>query len=124
MVSYSEHPLRKAMAQARDAGMAEADVRAMVTDIYNPAAEAAPANGGGKLPVYDDLPKGGICIPDVVKKKGVSRRTVHNWVNSGKLECLGRLKAPAPGGGYTIVSEAQVQRLIDAPRNKGGRPKK
>ena len=47
MLIYAEHPLRKAMAEARDAGVEKADMVSMVTDVYNVAqvnnAEPAPA---------------------------------------------------------------------------------
>ena len=124
MVSSAEEPLRKAMAEARDAGMEKADLISMVADVYNAPqvnnAEPAPA----AEVIYDDLPEGLIDVPTAVREYGISRSTLSTWRRQGKLHRRGRLRASAPGGGYNVFSREDVLRLISAPVNKGGRPKK
>ena len=74
--------------------------------------------------IYSVLPPGLIDLPSAVKKYGVKLTTLHYWLRQGHLEPRGRLRAPAVGGGYVIVSESEIERHMEAPRNKGGRPKK
>ena len=52
MVSSAEQPLRKAMAEARDAGMEKADLISMVADVYNAPQvnNAEPAVNGSRRP--------------------------------------------------------------------------
>ena len=76
-----------------------------------------------QVPMYDELPKGLIDLPTAGKKYGLNTGTVRGWVNKGELEVAGRLRAPAPGGGYLVVSEDELLTHIAEPRNKG-RPKK
>ena len=76
-----------------------------------------------ELPIYDELPKGLIDLPTAGKKYGLNVRTIRGWVNKGKLEAAGRLRGPAPGGGYLVVSEDELLVHIAEPRSRG-RPKK
>ena len=112
------------MAEARDAGMEKADLISMVTDVYNAPqvnnAEPAPA----AEVIYDELPEGLIDVATAVREYGISRSTLSTWRRQGKLQRRGRLRASAPGGGYNVFSREDVLRLINAPVNKGGRPKK
>ncbi len=73
--------------------------------------------------IYNELPPGSIDLPSAAIKYGLKRGTLTMWVRRGKLPRLGKLKAPARGGGYTIASQAAIEACINAPPNKGGRPK-
>ena len=75
-------------------------------------------------PIYDELPEGLISLPSVTRKYGLRARTVQDWVKLGRINLRGRLRGPAPGGGYLVVSEAELVAYMNAPRNKGGRPRK
>lgn len=74
--------------------------------------------------VYTELPVGLITVPDAAKKYEISRRTIQTWLRKNQLQQLGRLKAPARGGGYILVCETQLVEFMHSPRNKGGRPPK
>ena len=77
-----------------------------------------------ELPIYDELPEGLISVPLAIRKYRLRPRTVQDWVKLGRIDLRGRLKAPAPRGGYLVVSEAELVAYMKAPRNKGGRPLK
>ena len=77
-----------------------------------------------EYPIFTDLPAGLIDLPTAVKKHRLKVRTVHDWVKYGHVRLHGRLKAPAAGGGYLVVDEAELVAYVTAPRNKGGRPRK
>ena len=74
------------------------------------------------LPIYTELPLGLIDLPSAAKKYGLNVPTIRNWVNTGRVQRVGRLKAPATGSGYLVVSESDLQNYMAMPRNKGGRP--
>ena len=76
------------------------------------------------LPVYDVLPPGLIDLPYARKKYGSSRERFANWVKNGRLKVVGRLRAPAPGGGYLVVAEEELITRLKTPPNRGGRPRK
>lgn len=73
-------------------------------------------------PIYTELPPGLIDLPKAAKKYGLNVRTVHHWVSKGHLVLAGRLKAPATGGGYLVVSESELESYMQNPRPRG-RPK-
>ena len=75
-------------------------------------------------PVYAEVPEGCIDLPSAAKKYGLNIGTVREWVRQGRVAQVGRLKAPAPGGGYLLVNEKELQTCIGTPRAKGGRPRK
>ena len=112
------------MAEARDAGVEKADLISMVTDVYNVPqvndAEPAPAAEA----IYDELPEGLIDLPSAAKKYGCTVGRLRNWVYRGKINQRGKLKASAPGGGLLLVSRSDVERALEAPQPKGGRPRK
>ena len=123
MLSYAEHPLRKAMAEARDAGVEKADMISMVTDVYNAPQvnNAEPASAAGEV-IYDELPDGLIDLRAAAEKHGCSLYRLRQWAKRGHLPPQGRLKSPAPGGGVVIVDDESIRRLLlDPPRS--GRPK-
>ena len=75
--------------------------------------------------VYDpgDVPAGLISLPDAAKKYGIPVRTLGAWVRLGKLPRCGRVRAKAPGGGYILTKENQIEYCRDHPRKRGPKPK-
>ena len=121
MVSYAAHPLRKAMADARAAGMDLADVRNMVTDVYTAEHNQSEPPPTADV-VYDELPDGLIDLPSACRKYGVNRQTANGWMRKGQIPYLGKIKAPARGGGYNVTSLSAFLARKDADPAKGGRP--
>ena len=123
MVLSTDHPLRKAMAEARDAGMEKADVISMVIDVYNAPqvndAEPAPA----AEVIYAELPEGLIDLPSAAAKYQLPISTLRNWVRRGNIKAKGRLRAPAYGGGYVVVDEVAIEDRLSHPTPRG-RPRK
>ena len=74
------------------------------------------------VPVLDELPETLIDLSTARKKYGLGRQRFYNWINRGHLEVLGRLRAPARGGGYLVVSKAALERLVANPPRKGRSP--
>ena len=74
--------------------------------------------------VYTELPPGLIDLPTAASKYGLNKVTLYRWLTGGRLKRYGRLKAPATGGGYHVMSEDELIAYMSAPRNKGGRPRK
>ena len=128
MLSSAETHLREAVSAAQADGLGREVFVNMATELYD---NAAPTPEGGSSPtpdtgevIYDELPAGLIDVPTAVREYSISRSTLSTWRRQGKLHRRGRLRAAAPGGGYNVFSREDVQRLISAPVNKGGRPKK
>ena len=76
-----------------------------------------------ELPIYHQLPEGLIDLPSAAKKYHRNAQTMRSWVRKGLVRLRGRLKAPAAGGGYLVVSESELLDHMAAPPNKGGRPR-
>lgn len=74
--------------------------------------------------VYDELPPGLIDLRSAVAKYSINRNTLQTWIQNGRLQTFGRLKAPAAGGGYRLLSEAELVDYLVEPRSTGGRPRK
>jgi len=74
--------------------------------------------------IYDELPEGLLDVRTAAQKYGVLAANISMWMNRGRIPCLGRLRAPAVGGGFKVTSEAAIESYMDSPKNKGGRPKK
>ena len=77
-----------------------------------------------ELPLYHKLPEGLIDLPAAAKKYKKNVHTMRGWVRRGLVRQRGRLKAPATGGGYLVVSEVDLVEHMATPPNKGGRPPK
>ena len=75
-------------------------------------------------PIYIETPKGHIDLPGASQKYGVKLTTLRYWLRQGHIKRVGRLKAPAPGGGYVVVKESDIVKHVSAPKKKGGRPRK
>ena len=73
--------------------------------------------------VFTELPNGLIDIPTAAKKHGINPSTLRTWIQKGYITVVGRLKAPARGGGYSVVEE---RKLLEYARNpvRRGRPVK
>ena len=74
--------------------------------------------------IYDELPPGLIDVPRALRKYGLNRGTLRRWIDRGHLKTYGRLRGRAPGGGYLLLRECDLQCWMNTPRNKGGRPRK
>ena len=115
----------RAIADALAEGVAEHELVDMVTTVAAEQHEIP-----GLLPdlnadsIYTVLPDGKIDLPTASKKYGLNLSTLRTWVHTGRLNVVGRLKAPATGGGYVIVDELDLLAYMSAPRNRGGRPRK
>ena len=121
--------LTRAIEDALESGVTKTEIHSMVSTANPPA----PTNGlnphnvqkdDQELPIYDVLPPGLIDLPTARKKYGCTRSRFANWVANGRLKVLGRLRAPARGGGYLVVSEEDLAHRLATVSTKGGRPRK
>ena len=94
------------------------------TTALNGHEPAEPATRADDLPIYTELPEGLIDLPKAAKKYGCKGPTLRTWVHRGHLKSMGRLRGSSPGGGYLVVSEADLERHLAASPKKGGRPRK
>ena len=121
--------LRSAIEDALAAGVVTRDeILDMVPTIDPQSANgyktAVPATNADDLPIYTELPEGLIDLPTAGRKYGCHRARLRNWVMHGHLKVHGRLKAPARGGGYIVVSESELEHRLATVSTKGGRPRK
>ena len=77
----------------------------------------------GRDTVHDEVPAGLIDLPSAARKYGVPLGRIQGWVDKGTLNTYGRVKAPARGGGYRLVSERELEEKVHQPLSKGGRPR-
>jgi hypothetical protein len=122
--------LRSAITDALTAGVVTRDeILDMVStdspDIRsNGHAPAEPMSGADDLPIYTELPEGLIDLPSAMMMYDGGRPRLRNWVKRGYLEIHGRLRAPAPGGGYIIVSKSELMEKLATRERSAGRPRK
>ena len=122
--------LREEIRAALSSGtLTESEILQMVSTAEPPAATnghapAEPATGADDLPIYTELPEGLIDLPRAAKKYDCKGPTLRTWVHRGHLKSMGRLRGSSPGGGYLVVSEADLERHLAASPKKGGRPRK
>ena len=122
--------LRGVIEDALAAGVITRDeILDMVSTVKPPTAlnghaPSQPATGADDLPIYTELPEGLIDLPKAAKKYGCKGPTLRTWVHRGHLKSMGRLRGSSPGGGYLVVSEADLERHLAASPKKGGRPRK
>ncbi len=131
MLTYTHDPKRQAfydaIEQARNDGLDFADLATMITAAEH---DTQATNGAHSSEPEDviyepgELPDGLIDLPSAAEKYGVNRSRLTMWVKRGKVPRLGKLKAAAPGGGYTVTSIEAIEQCLRAPPNKGGRPPK
>ena len=120
---------RKAIAEAVAGGVPRDELHKMVVLVPNPALdnELMPPLQGlepESPPIFDTLPPGFIDLPSAGREYGVNRQTLHSWLKAGHITQVGRLRGRSPGRGFVVVSEQELLAYMNAPRNKGGRPKK
>ena len=115
------------VAQMLDAGVEKTELLSMFQTIAENHQETLPkpsaTNGYDENTVFTELPEGLIDLSTPAKKYQIARWALHNWVRRGHLVPRGRLKAPAPGGGYCVVDEAALVHCM-ANRPRLGRPPK
>ena len=119
----------KAIADALAEGVGERELLDMVTTVAAEQLVEQPEISGlfpDAEPIYieDDVPEGLIDLPSAAERYSCRIPTLRQWILRGHLKVYGRLRAPAPGHGYLLVSEAELRDHMKAPRNKGGRPRK
>ena len=117
--------LRDAIGVALAAGVSENEILSMVAiataDYYEPE---LPGFENPGLPIYDELPDGLIDLPTAAERYGCKPHRIYMWVYRGRLQERGRLRGPGKNGGAIVVCENDLLERINAPPNKGGRPKK
>ena len=121
--------LRSAIEDALAAGVVTRDEILDMVPTIDPQSgngheTAVPATSADDLPIYTELPEGLIDLPTAMRKYGCHRQRLNNWVARGRLKVYGRLRGPARGGGYLVVSEDDLQSRLNGPLDKGGRPRK
>ena len=75
------------------------------------------------LPIYDELPPGLIDLPSAAENHSLRIHTIRQWIYRGRIRAVARLRAPARGGGYLVVREAELIAYMRSPRDRGGRPR-
>ena len=112
----------------------EKELHEFVTTTYADAKLASqngshdPVNAGERqqdsdgLAIYDELPDGLIDVQTASKKYGRPVPTLHSWIRAGHLRLAGRLKAPARGGGFSLVFVSEVESLLATPPRRGRPP--
>ena len=116
------------VAQMLDAGVDKAELLTMFQTIVDQhesvSADLVAPNRYAEDTVFAELPEGLIDIPSAAKKYKVNPGTLRTWIHKGHIAVVGRLKAPARGGGYSVVQEQDLLAYILTPKNRGGRPRK
>ena len=112
--------------RALDSGMPGEDILYMVqTEVNGNKTFHEPRLAGFESydedTVFTELPDGLIDIPTAAKKHGINPSTLRTWIQKGYITVVGRLRAPARGGGYSVVDE---QKLLEYAQNpvRRGRP--
>ena len=130
--------LRDVIDAALESGIPRDDLLDMVNIAYLQMASGTmnpQANGNGykglelatddkELPIYTELPEGLYDIKSASFELGCNIHRLRSWVQKGRVEVKGKLRAPARGGGYLLVCLEDVKRELNVPANKGGRPRK
>ena len=82
------------------------------------------STAGDNLPMHTELPDGTIDVPTALRKYDLKQSMLRAWIDRGHVLPVGRLRAPAKGGGYLVLNEAELQAYIAAPKHPGGRRKR
>ena len=88
------------------------------------APETPPEEAGDVIYKPGNLPEGLIDLPTAAKKYGIKPDTLRHWVYDEHVPMVGKLKGPAPGGGYKVVRLIDLEAHLHSPRKRTGRPKK
>ena len=117
--------LREAIGVALAAGVSENEILSMVATVAADAEQPElPGFEDEGLPIYTDLPDGLIDLATAAKRYKRSPHLMRTWVYRGHLEERGRLRGRGRNGGSIVVCEEELLKRINAPTNKGGRPRK
>ena len=81
--------------------------------------ETPPEDPGDVIYEPGELPEGLIDLPSAARKYGIPVRTLQTWIKRGKLPKRGRIRARAPGGGYILTVESEIEYCRDHPRKTG-----
>lgn len=100
-----------------DGAVADAD-----SDRHRHSSFCRNDDGGERIYLPDEVPDGLIDLPSASRKYGIAPMTLYMWVCRKKLPRLGRVRAPAAGGGYILTLESEIPICRDNPRKSG--PKK
>ena len=114
---------REALVRAVDGALAHGLTQEEIMALVQDRAQGA-ADQDASARVYTELPDGLIDLPSAAEKYGVNGDTLYSWVRKGLLAPAGRLRASARGGGYIVVREKDLLSHMQAPKNRGGRPRK
>ena len=118
---------RDATREALQAGASEKDLQAMlkteITDSQVHHCETCPPDNYDPDTVYTELPEGLITVPEAARKYRINRRTIQTWLRQNYITSKGRLRGSARGGGFVLVSEAELVRYIATPKRIGRPPK-
>ena len=101
---------RRCPYQTARCGIPSSEIHAMV------AASTAPPAGPR---IYTEPHDGLINLGDPSRKYGCPIHRLRNCVYRGYLSEMGRIKGSARGGGYSLISEAQLQARINSPPRMG-----
>lgn len=84
------------------------------TPAPNPQPAPEPPATPDGLPLYtrDTLPDGLIDLPSATKKYGCQNARMRKWIARGRIIAHGRLRAPAPGGGYLVIAERDLIEML------------
>ena len=117
--------MRRAIGDALASGVSENEIVSMVATVAADAEQPElPGFEEEGLPIYDELPDGLIDLSRASKKYGCTTDRMRKWIYRGQLEERGRLRGPGKNGGSIVVCERELKMRINAPPNKGGRPRK
>ena len=106
-----------------DAGMPAEEIHQLVAIVITEQrGRKVEEDAGDGLPVYDVLPEGLIDLPTAARNERIRLATAYNWIRRDRVRAVGRLRAPARGGGYLIVNEHEFTSYAQGPRDRGGRP--
>lgn len=129
MLDSQYQSARQVIRDLMDSGVGQGEVHQLViavaaenTSTHTPQPVESHDKDG--LPIYDELPDGLITLTQAIGKYKRPRGTLMAWINRGRIRARGRLRAPAAGGGYLAVREADLVAHMAKPLSKGGRPRK
>ena len=66
------------------------------------------------LPRYDEVPSGLIPVSEAARKYGRPRSTLNNWLRSGQLQRVGRLRRTHGPGGIVLIDESELIEILSS----------